>query len=189
MPYHASVFASAVAAFFSDEALDTSEFKGLSPERLAERYRELTHTPAPRRDPAFWARRRAVTCWSLSWRRRRRGVSGHRRRPARLPQPGPAAAAGLGRDAAPLFLRLHLPGRVLHHQFVVSVYPDEELPAAAPAARLARSDAQPRAGWLPDGAVRPGRVYLPQRRRHVPPPRHRPALLCRANAGRRRRRR
>lgn len=56
VPYHTSVFASAVTAFFSDEALDTSEFEGLPPERLAERYRELTHSPTPRRDPALWGK-------------------------------------------------------------------------------------------------------------------------------------
>jgi phosphoglycerol transferase MdoB-like AlkP superfamily enzyme len=57
--YDASALTSALEAYFQTGALRVDEFEHLSREQLAQRYRRLTHTPAPTRDHYWGAERGA----------------------------------------------------------------------------------------------------------------------------------
>ena len=55
-PYHSSVLLKALRAYWQEEDVQTREFAGLSTPALLSRYRQFTHAPAPKRNPAYWGK-------------------------------------------------------------------------------------------------------------------------------------
>jgi len=54
-PYQSSVLLRALSAYWHEQDVQTADFVGLTNAGLLSQYRQLTHAPAPERNPAYWS--------------------------------------------------------------------------------------------------------------------------------------